>query len=250
MKAVVTGASSGIGKEIAKRLSRMGYELYLVARREDRLKELASDLSGPSNIIVSDLSKAENCFSLYESLKNEDIDIFVNNAGFGAFGESWTVPLERELSMIDLNVSAVHILTKLFLKDFKEKNKGYILNIASVAAFFQGPLLSTYYATKAYVLKYSFALNSELRKNKSNTYVGAVCPGPVKTEFSAVSGVEFFNVGLEASYVAKIAIKKMFKKKPVIVPGLLMKVGIFLFKFLPLKLQGRIAYFLQRAKKK
>ena len=151
MKALVTGASSGIGKDIAIYLDSLGYDLVLVARREDKLKEICKNLKG-AEYYICDLSKREECFALYEKYKNADIDFLVNNAGYGLFGYFDETDMQKELDMIDLNVTAVHILTKLFLKDFVKNDRGYILNVASSAGFLAGPYLSTYYATKNYVL--------------------------------------------------------------------------------------------------
>lgn len=248
MKALITGASSGIGRDMAIILSNMGYETILVARREDRLKELSKELKNPSKIICLDVSSTESCFELYEKVKNEDIDVLINNAGFGIFGKFADIDLDKELNMIDVNIKAVNILTKLFLKDFRDKNKGYILNVASSAAFLPGPLLSSYYATKAYVLRLTEAIYEELRREKSNVYVGALCPGPVDTEFNDVAKVKFALKGLTSEYVAKYAIKKMFKRKLVIVPGKVMKCARFLTKITPEKLLLKVSYNQQKKK--
>ena len=135
MKALVTGASSGIGREMAKILSDMGYDLILVARRKKKLEELKKQLTTKVTIINLDISSTYNCMKLYDKVKKEDIDIVINNAGFGLFGEFTETSLDKELDMIDTNIKAVHTLTKLFLKDFKEKDSGYILNVSSSAAF-------------------------------------------------------------------------------------------------------------------
>ena len=130
MKALITGASSGIGCEFAKILSEKGFETIIVARREDRLKEVKNLCGDKCRMLVSDLSKKEEVASLYEKVRDENIDILINNAGFGLYGEFSETSLMRELEMIELNICAVHILTKLFLKDFKKRNSGYILNVA------------------------------------------------------------------------------------------------------------------------
>lgn len=247
MKALITGASSGIGRDIARILSKSGYELILAARRKDRLCELAKEFEN-CKIIPCDLSKKEEVFRLYNETKNEDIDILINNAGFGLFGEFSKTELLRELEMIDLNVTAVHILTKLFLSDFKKKNSGYILNVASSAAFFPGPLMSTYYATKAYVQRLTLAVYQELKKEKSGVYAGVFCPGPVNTEFNKVADVSFALKGISSEYAAKYAVKKMFEKKVIIVPGISVKAGLFFQKFLPTKLLLKISYKIQRRK--
>lgn len=248
MKALITGASSGIGRDMAKILSAKGYDLILVARRADRLEELKKELKTSAQIISLDLSKEESCISLHEQVKNENIDILINNAGFGVFGAFDETDLHEELRMIDTNIKAVHILTKLFLKDFKVKNSGYILNVASSAAFLPGPLFSSYYASKAYVLRLTQAIYGELRKTGSNVYVGALCPGPVHTEFDTTANVSFSLKGLDSRFVAEYTIKKMFQRKLVIVPGTIMKCAHFFEKFLPDKLLIRFAYTAQKAK--
>ena len=156
MKALVTGASSGIGKDIAIELSKRGYELILVARNKEKLEEVAKKLNTKNKIIIKDLSNVQNCIDLYEETKNEDIDILVNNAGFGTHGKFTETELDKEINMINTNITALHILTKLFLKDMVKKDKGHILNVASMAAFAPGPLMSAYYASKSYVYRLSF----------------------------------------------------------------------------------------------
>lgn len=248
MIALVTGASSGIGKDIARTLSKMGYDIYAVARREDKLNELKNELETKVYPYVADLSKSEECKRLYEDLKDKDIDVLVNNAGFGAFGEFMSIPLERELEMINTNIVSLHILTKLFLKDFKFKNKGYILNVASSAGFMMGPLLATYYASKAYVLRLTEAIHRELKQAKSDVHVCVLCPGPVKTEFDSVANVKFSMSGLESDYVAKYAVKKMFQRKMLIVPGLTMKMSLLFSRFVPDALLSKITYNIQKKK--
>lgn len=248
MKALITGASSGIGRDIARELSKKGYDLILVARRKDRLEALKEELNTNVEIITLDLASTFNCIKLYEKVKQQDIDILINNAGFGLIGEFDETSLDKELDMIDLNVKAVHILTKKFLSDFKKKNKGYILNISSSAAFQPGPLMATYYATKVYVLNLTLAIYEELRKNDSNVYVGCLCPGPVATEFDKKANVEFSLKTLSSEYVAEYAVKKMFKRKLVIIPGFGMKCIYYLSKLGPQKLKLKVAYKIQRKK--
>ncbi len=240
MKALITGASSGIGKEFAKQLSKMGYDVILVARRTERLEELRKKLKTNSQIIKADLSNENEVKELYEKTKNENIDILINNAGFGALGNFEEIELEREIEMINTNVKAVHILTKLFLKDFIKKDKGYILNVASIAGFFSGPYLATYYATKSYVLTLTESIYGELKNKKSNVYVGALCPGPVKTEFDQVANVKFSLKGVTAPYVAKYAIEKMFKGKNIILPSFSVKSAVFFSRFVPRKMLLKI----------
>lgn len=248
MKALITGASSGIGRDISIILSKKGYDLILVARRKEKLEELKAALNTDIRIICMDISKEESCFQLYEQVKNDNIDILVNNAGFGIFGKFDETEIERELNMIDTNIKAVHILTKLFLKDFKKRDTGYILNVASSAAFLPGPLLSAYYASKAYVLRLTEAIYEELRRSGSKVYIGSLCPGPVETEFDSTANVKFSVKGLSSIYVANYAVNKMFKRKLTIVPGVSMKFARFFEKFIPEKALLRIAYNLQKRK--
>lgn len=249
MKALITGASTGIGRDMARVLHKQNVRLILVARNLQLLENLKTELDGEPEIISLDLSTEENCHKLYDITKDKDIDILINNAGFGAYGLSSQVPLEKELNMIDLNIKAVHILTKLFLNDFEAKNSGYIMNVASVAAFLSGPLMSVYYATKAYVLRLSTALYEELRRKKSNVHISVLCHGPVDTEFNNRAGVSFIISGHSSKFVAEYALKKMFKNKLIVAPGPLIKLGIFLCRFVPLKLLLKISYNLQSCKK-
>lgn len=250
MKALVTGASSGLGRDMARALHKRDAELWLVARREDRLRELQAEFGGNAHIYALDLSKEENCISLYNSLKDEGIDVVINNAGFGQFGNFSDISLERETEMIDLNIRAVHILTKLFLRNFEARNFGYILNVASSAAFLPGPLMSAYYSTKAYVYRLTAAIYEELRRKKSNVCVSVLCPGPVDTEFNLKAGVRFSLKSLTSEKAAEYAIKKMFQKKLVIVPGLTVKLGTFLQRLVPTKLLLKISYHIQHSKEK
>ena len=248
MKALVTGASSGIGEELAILLSDMGYDLILVARRKTRLEKLKKQLPGKTKIITMDLSSTANCLKLFDRLKKEDdIEVVVNNAGFGLFGKFDKTNLDKELDMIDVNIKAVHILTKLFLKEFKDRDSGYILNVASSAAFLSGPLMSTYYATKGYILKLTEAIYEELRREKSNVYIGALCPGPVDTEFNKVAKVKFNLKSLDSKTVAEYAIDKMFKRKLIIIPGFTTKF-VRLCGLIPRKLLLRINYHIQEKK--
>lgn len=248
MKALITGASSGIGKDIAFVLSKKGYDLILVARSKKELEKVKNEIETNVKIIDMDLSVIDNCFKLYEMVESENIDILINNAGFGLFGEFTNTSLDREINMIDLNIKAVHILTKLFLSDFIKRDNGYILNVASSAAFEPGPLMATYYATKVYVLHLTEAVYEELRKRKSNVYIGALCPGPVDTNFNKTANVEFSLKGLKSYDVAQYAVNKMLSRKLIIVPGILMKLNVIFNRFLPRKLLLKCVYYFQRKK--
>jgi hypothetical protein len=248
MKALITGASSGIGREMAYYLASLNYDLILVARRKNRLQEISKNVSVNVKIIELDLSVEENVFKLYEKVKKEDIDILINNAGFGLFGNFIKTDLDRELEMINLNIKTYHILTKLFLKDFVKKDKGYILNVASSAGFLAGPKLNTYYATKNYVAKLTMAIYEELRHQKSNVHISVLCPGPVNTEFNKVAHGMFNLKEASSKYVAKYAIDKMFKNKLIIIPGFSIKLGLFFNRFIPWKLSLKITYHIQERK--
>lgn len=248
MKALITGASSGIGKDFAIKLSNMGYDLILVARNKKKLNEVKKLCSTSVEIESMDLSDVKNCKSLFN--KHNDIDLLINNAGFGIFGEFNKTNLDKELNMIDLNIKSVHVLTKLYLDQMIKKDSGRILNVASSAAFLPGPLMSSYYASKTYVFKLTAAIYEELRRNKSNVKVSVLCPGPVETNFNDVAGVNFSVKGLTSDYVTSYAIKKMFKNKLVIIPGFTNKLSAIGCKILPLKLQIKIDYNIQKGKER
>ena len=248
MLALITGASSGMGRDMARILSKMGYDLILVARRRERLLELKKELDTNVTVISMDLSIVQNNYKLYEKVKNKNIDILINNAGFGLFGKFVKTEIETELKMIDLNVVAYHILTKLFLQDFVRKDKGYILNVCSSAGFMAGPRMATYYATKNYITKLTMAINEELRVSKSHVVVSALCPGPVATEFNQVAHGTFAIREASSYEVAKYAIDKLMKKKMIIVPTLLMKLTLFFNRFVPYRLALYIAYKIQMRK--
>ena len=246
MKAIITGASSGIGKDMARYLSTLGYDLVLVARREERLKELKKELKTKTEIVPLDLEKKESCYQLYEQYQDEQIDMFINNAGFGLFGDFIETDLDRELEMINLNVVALHILTKLFVQKMEKQKSGYILNVCSSAGFLAGPRLSTYYATKNYALKLTMAIYHELKRQKSKVVISALCPGPVDTEFNKVAQGKFKINGASSEYVAKYAIDKLLQKKLLIIPKWSVKLAIFASRFTPyktlLKITDQIQY--------
>lgn len=252
LKALVTGASSGIGKEMAYYLDKLGYDLILVARDKVKLEEVQNKLSKKSKIVIIDLANEKKIKDLYMLVKNENIDLLINNAGFGLFGDYEDVDLLKELEMIDVNVKAVHILTRMFLKDMDKRGTGRIINVASSAGLLKGgPLMSTYYATKSYVVSFSLAIYEELRRKNSNVKISVLCPGPVDTNFNNVAGVKFNIKSLTAEYVAKYAINQSLKNnKLIIVPGTATKLGVFVTRFLPTKLILKITYKIQERKNK
>lgn len=216
MRALITGASSGIGKEIAKELNKEGYDLVLVSRDKEKLEQAKKEINENAEIIALDLSDPENCKKLHEEAR--EIDLLINNAGFGTFGEFIDTNLDKELSLINTNITAVHILTKLYLKDMQKRGKGQILNVASIAGYLPGPLMATYYASKSYVVRLTQSIRAELKKKKSKVKISLLNPGPVNTNFNNVAGVKFNLTSQTPEYVAKYTIKKLKKNKFMITP--------------------------------
>lgn len=252
MKALITGASSGIGRDMARVLAKKGYNLVLVARDEQKLKELAEELSKENKIetqvISMDLSIEQNCIDLHKSVK--DVDILINNAGFGDCGNFTHTNLNKELIMIKTNIIAYHILTKLYLVDMKAKNSGKILNVASIAGFMPGPLMSAYYSSKSYVVKLSESIREELKKDKSNVKIGILCPGPVDTNFNNVANVKMNTKSLTSEYVARYTVNKMLKNKFYIVPGTQIKLLRIIAKIVPDNIISKFSYKAQERKNK
>ncbi len=254
MKALITGASSGIGYEMAKILSEKGYDIIAVARREEKLKKLKEEIKTDVEILCLDVTRDEDIEKIASRI--DEVDVFINNAGFGVFGDFCSSPLDDELKMMETNVRTVHILTKLAAQKFRAKNSGYIMNVSSIAAFFTGPLFSAYYASKAYVYRLTLALYEELRREKSNVKISVLCPGPIKTEFENVAGVSFGTgeekgrglIIADKEKVSRYAIEKMLRGKTIIIPGKLMQIAVFFRRILPEKTLCRLLYFLQSKK--
>lgn len=249
MIALVTGASSGIGRDMTRYLSKLGYDIIAVARDGVELEKLKKELNTKVEIISLDLSNAENCKALYDSVKNKKIDVLVNNAGFGDFGEFVTTDLDKELNMIGLNIVAVHILTKLFLKDMVKRDSGYILNVGSISGFMPGPLMATYYSTKSYLLRFTQSIQKEIKKSKSKVSISILCPGPVNTNFNKVANVKFNLKSMSSPRVAKYGIDQMLRRKQVILPGLKMKIVRILAKISPDKLAASVNMKMQERKR-
>jgi len=247
MKVLITGASSGIGYSMAKYFSDLGYDLVLVARHIDNLKDKVDKFKTKVALVSMDLRDKDNCIELFNKYK--DIDILVNNAGFGLFGEFKDTYLDREIEMINLNIVAVHTLCKLYLNEMIKRDSGRILNVASISGFLPGPLMSTYYATKNYVVRLSQAIKEELRRSNSNVVVSVLCPGPVKTNFDDVAGVNFSLKGDNSDYVAKYAVDKMFKGKFIIIPNIKIKLIRIGAKIVPDSLLARVVYKSQKRKR-
>ena len=248
MIALITGASSGMGKEMALYLSELGYDLILVARNKEKLLELQEQIKTNTKIVVADLKDETKLKEIYVLFKNDNIDVLINNAGFGLFGEFTDTELQTEMEMIDVNIKALHTLTKYFLKDMKKRDKGYILNVSSAASFSSGPLMATYYATKGYVTKLTLAIYEELRRDKSHVHISCLCPGPVDTNFNNTANVEFSMKGMDSKTVARYAIDKMFKNKLIIIPGTRMKLTTFFSRFVSNKFALKTVYNFQKKK--
>ena len=247
MRALITGASSGIGRDISKELARRGYDIVIVARSEDKLNELKNEITNVQvEVIPMDISNLDNCKELYEKVGY--VDILVNNAGFGLFGKFNTTDINREMEMVDLNVKSLHFLTKLFLKDMVKKNSGYILNVASIAGFMPGPLMATYYSTKAYIVRLTQSIRTELRMSHSKVKIAALCPGPVNTNFNKIADVKFAISGQSSEYVARYTVKKMKKKRTLIFPSFFIFLYRHICKIIPDQFASYLCYFMQRRK--
>ena len=234
--ALITGASSGIGEELAKLYAKRGYCIALAARRADRLYDLAMKLETDTRVIPCDLADRDACYDLFEAVSDLNVELLVNCAGFGAVGRFDAIDLERQVEMTDVNCTALMILTYLFLKDFRYRDRGAILNVASSAGLLPGgPYMATYYATKAYVASLTQAVAEEFRLEGKGIYVGCLCPGPVDTEFNSVAEVQFALKGISAEKCVKAALSGMKKRKTVIVPTLTMKGAVTAGRLLPRK---------------
>lgn len=241
--ALITGASGGIGLELAKLFAADRFDLVLVARSEQALQDLAAELKTKYNtntrILIKDLSLPQAPQEIYDELQTAGIqvDILVNNAGYGNFGFFLKTDLQKELNMLNLNINALTALTKLFLPAMVAQRSGRILNVASTAAFQPGPLMAVYYASKAYVLSFSDAIANELKG--TGVTVTTLCPGPTETGFQKLAEMEnseLFkrgNVVMDAQTVARIGYRATLQGKPLIIPGTMNKLGTLLPRFLP-----------------
>lgn len=255
LTALVTGASSGIGLELARLFARDGYDLVLVARSYDRLTSVANELVKAYDIkvncIAKDLSISSTPDEIFQFIKKEmlGIDVLVNNAGFGWYGEFSRMELSDILGMIQVNITSLTHLTGLILQEMLRKNKGKILNVASTAAFQPGPLMTTYYASKAYVLSFTQALSEELKG--SNITVTALCPGPTSTNFGKRAGFKNEKIlrgilSMDSNEVALIGYRGLMKGKALVIPGKLNWVGTQLVRLLPRSVPGKFIKLVQQ----
>ena len=228
---VITGASAGIGAEFARQLAARGYGVTLVARREERLRELAAELGDRAHVHACDVTDAGAREGLAAALEAQGlaVEVLINNAGFSTSGQFWKSERGRELDMIRTNIEAVVDFCALFTPAMVERARGAVLNVASTASFQPLPMQAGYAATKAFVLSFTEAIHAELRPH--GVAVTALCPGPVKTEFAEVAGLEDAETSLPGAFwdtpdsVARAGIDGLARGKRVVIPGVLNRAG-------------------------
>lgn len=256
--ALITGGSGGIGLELAKIHAKSEDDLILTARSKDRLEQIKKDLESRHNIkvdiIIKDLSLPNATQELYDEVtaSKTKVDFLINNAGFGYFGKFAETDWQKELNMINLNITSLVHLTKLFLKDMMLSGGGRIMNVASVAAFQPGPLMSVYYATKAFVLSFSEAIAEEL--NGTNITVTVLCPGPTETDFQKNAELENSNLfkrlsAADPKFVAKYGYKAMMEGQRIAIPGIMNKITAQSSRFIPRALVTKAVKMIQQETK-
>ena len=242
---LITGASAGLGVEFAKQCAARGEELFLVARRTDRLEQVAREVGGKAHVITADLSEPGAATKLVADVTARGMWVkrLINNAGFGLRGRFDELPLDRQLAMIDLNIRALTNLAFVVINDMALKGGGSILNVASTAAFQPGPNMGVYFATKAYVLSFTEALHEEWRDR--GIKVSALCPGPTRTEFGDVAGIgslgSFEKLAMEAEPVVRAGLEGLDRNEAVVIPGATNKIGAISTRFAPRSVVRRIA---------
>ncbi len=242
--ALITGASAGLGEEFARQLSQRGHRLVLAARRKDRLDALASELGNVRTIAI-DLAAAGSAAKLVADLERagEQVELLINNAGYGLIGRFAELDAARQREMIDLNVGTLTDLCRAIAPGMIARKAGGIINVASTAAFQPGPKMAVYFATKAYVLSFTEALHEELKPH--GVHVTALCPGPTKTEFGEVAGFGgngmFDRVAMQAGPVVTAALDGLDRNHAVVVPGIVNKIGAASTRFAPRPLLRKIA---------
>lgn len=251
--ALITGATSGIGRELTKLFAKDNYDLILVARNKEDLVDFAKELQSHHDIfikvIAQDLSKPTAAKDVFKELEKESlaVDILVNNAGFGTAGNFWEIAIEEEIQEINLNIMTLTMLTKLLLPNMIKGKSGKILNIASIAAFFPGPLMAVYYATKAYVLSFSEGLREELRG--TGVSVTVLAPPPLNTGFAKRAHVRnpssFDHAKMTAQQVAQIGYDAMMTGKDLVVPGFLNKLKSLASRLVPFVVSARVIKLVQ-----
>ncbi|WP_156286201.1 SDR family NAD(P)-dependent oxidoreductase [Oceanivirga salmonicida] len=256
--AIITGATSGIGYEITKLIAKEDVDILMISRNKDKMETVKKELElfNKNKISILSIDLSKNLETDFENIVNEigdrSIKYFINNSGFGDYGEFSSADIEKQRNMINLNILALTNLTKIFFDNVKSDSEAYLLNVASVASFMSGPLMSVYYATKAYVLSFTRALIYENRENK-NIHISVLCPGPTKTNFIKSSNLEnsglFNKLKIMSAYdVARIGFSELKKGKKVIIPGINNKIGVILNKFAPSSLVSYIVYKINKKK--
>jgi short-subunit dehydrogenase len=242
--ALITGASAGLGVEFARQLAARGHRLVLAARRKEQLDAVAAEV-GNARVVVADLSEPGAAAKLVADCDaaGEEIDLLVNNAGFGLRGQFVALDADRQREMIDLNIGALTDLCRIVAPRMAERKSGAILNVASTAAFQPGPKMAVYFATKAYVLSFTEALHEEMKPH--GVKVSALCPGPTRTEFGEVAGFgkdsRFDRIAMQADEVVRQGLKGLDANEAVVITGALNKAGAFGTRFLPRSTVRRIA---------
>lgn len=251
MYAFITGASSGIGKAFSIWLAKSRYNLILIGRREERLIFLKKKLEEKYGIHViiktMDLTNRQDCFSLFEEIKSLPVTMVINNAGSGVTGFFTETSLSNELGMIDTNITAVHIFTKLFAEHMKH---GSIINVSSMSAFHATPFFAAYGATKSYVYSLSTAVNYELKRQKKDVHITCLCPGLVDTEFYRNGEQPLKEFMISPKECARQGLAGTYKKKALVIPTTSMKLSFALSKVTPKAVMNPIQYFLQSGKQK
>ncbi len=245
--ALITGASSGIGAELAKLCAADGYGLILIARRADRLEQLAAAMSRDFGVTVrtvaADLADPESPATIYRQTRGDVVEILINNAGFGLRGRYDQTDWQAESRLIQVNISALAHLTKLFARDMVQRGSGRILNVGSTAAFVPGPLMAMYYSSKAFVVSFSEALANEF--HGTGVSVTVLCPGPTRTEFGDAAGISdsklFRGSAMSANDVARIGYRAMMSGKAVVIAGARNRIMIFFSRLAPRSILATIA---------
>ena len=233
---LITGASSGIGRELAKKFAKRGFDLVLTARNTTKLAELKAEILMDRKVDIEcfsyDLSLNNAPHELYEKIKEKNIrvSILVNNAGYGDYGKFIKGDIDKYCNMVDVNIRSLMVLTYLFIKDMKEDHYGHIINVASIAGFMPGPYMTVYYASKAFVLSFSLALKEELQED--DIKITTLCPGPVDTDFwdragTSMSTVKKLLFARKPSQVAKTALKAFDNNKGLVIDGALNKALVY-----------------------
>lgn len=255
--ALITGASGGIGLELARLCAKGGHDLILVARNQAKLEEVAKYLSGMyqirAEVIAADLADSEAPHAIMQEIESRglSVDVLVNNAGFGDWGLFGRADLDRQLAMIQVNITALTVLTRLVLPGMVSRHRGRILNVASTAGFAPGPLMAVYYASKAYVISFSEAISNELRG--TGITVTALCPGPTRTSFFEQAGMQGSNLAtaphvMAVEPVARAGYRGMMRGAVLVVPGLANKGLIFAIRLGPRWLVRRITRWFQEGR--